>query len=267
MKNESFLRVVTVALAVCVVCALCVSMAAIVLRPQQQRNAKIERDYNILTAAGIIDSSDPDGKKLVPERISQVQARLVDLDTGELLEQAMIHRLGLDNYQQRKAEKDPTLSRALAADEDIASIKRRERYSWVYTVTVDNALKTLILPIRGYGLWSTMRGFIALEGDLNTVVGFGFFEQGETPGLGGEVDNPQWKAQWLGKKLYNDRNQLAIGLVKNLTAANPEYQHKVDALSGASLTTQGVNNLLQYWLADAGFGVFLDNIRNGKVRI
>ena len=80
----------------------------------------------------------------------------------------------------------------------------------------DNAgeIDTLILPIRGYGLWSTLWGFIALEEDYNTVVGLGFYSHAETPGLGGEVDNPKWKGQWPGKKVADNAGALKIEVTK-----------------------------------------------------
>ena len=105
---------------------------------------------------------------------------------------------------------------------------------------------------------------MALEGDLNTVAGLGFYSHTETPGLGGEIDNPRWKAQWPGKKLYNDSGDLAIQVTKGKN--NPELAdsiHKIDGLSGASLTTRGVDNLVHYWLSEGGYGPFLAQLNKG----
>ncbi len=124
----------------------------------------------------------------------------------------------------------------------------------------------MILPVRGYGLWSTLYGFLALESDGNTIAGLGFYEHGETPGLGGEVDNPRWKAQWPGKEVYEDGDPV-IRLIKGSVdpnAANAE--HKVDGLAGATLTSKGVTNLLQFWLGERGFKPFLDNLKSGEVQ-
>ena len=68
--------------------------------------------------------------------------------------------------------------------------------------------------MRGYGSWSTLYGFMAVKGDLDTVAGFGFYQHGETPGLGGEVDNPKWRGQWPGKELFDDNGKLAVQIVK-----------------------------------------------------
>ena len=122
----------------------------------------------------------------------------------------------------------------------------------------------IILPIRGYGLWSTLYGFIALEADGNTVAGLGFYEHGETPGLGGEVDNPRWKAVWPGKQVYRD-GEVAIALIKgavDTSSANAPWQ--VDGLAGATLTARGVTNLVQFWLGENGFEPFLNNLKSGE---
>jgi len=129
-------------------------------------------------------------------------------------------------------------------------------------VEENGQLKSVILPIRGYGLWSTLHGFIALESDLNTVVGLGFYQHAETPGLGGEVDNPKWKGLWPGKKLYNEAGEPVIHIVKGgVDPSSPNAEHQVDALAGATLTSNGVDRLLQFWLGEQGFGPYLAKLR------
>src|SRR5690606_15978626 len=136
---------------------------------------------------------------------------------------------------------------------DIASIKRRENRATVYLVEENGQLDTLILPVRGYGLWSTMQGFIAVKGDLNTVTGFGFYEHGETPGLGGEIDNPQWKALWPGKEVFNAEGEVALHVIKgNVDRSSPAAKNQVDGIAGATLTSNGVNYLLDFWLGESG---------------
>jgi Na+-transporting NADH:ubiquinone oxidoreductase subunit C len=106
-------------------------------------------------------------------------------------------------------------------------------------------------------------GFVALESDANTIAGLGFYEHGETPGLGGEVDNPRWKALWEGKRAYRD-GQVAINVAKG--AVNPQSSGanwQVDGLSGATLTSRGVSNLVQFWLGAEGFQPYLTNLRGG----
>jgi Na+-transporting NADH:ubiquinone oxidoreductase subunit C len=129
-------------------------------------------------------------------------------------------------------------------------------------VEKDGKLESLILPIRGYGLWSTLHGFMAVKADLNTVVGMGFYQHAETPGLGGEVDNPNWKGLWPGKQLFDAQGKPVIRIVKGgVDPASPEAKHQVDALAGATLTSNGVDRLIQFWLGEQGFGPLLARLR------
>jgi Na+-transporting NADH:ubiquinone oxidoreductase subunit C len=155
---------------------------------------------------------------------------------------------------------------ALSAAQDQAKISRRENYALVYLVEDGQGdIDKIILPIHGYGLWSTLYGFIALEADGNTVAGLGFYEHGETPGLGGEVDNPRWKAVWPGKEVYRD-DEVAIGLIKGaVDPSNAGAAWQIDGLAGATLTARGVTNLVQFWLGENGFEPFLNNLKSGEV--
>jgi len=145
----------------------------------------------------------------------------------------------------------------------LAKIKRRENYATVYIVEGEQGIEKIVLPIKGYGLWSTLYGFLALESDLQTVAGIGFYEHAETPGLGGEIDNPNWKASWIGKQAY-DSGVMAISVIKGkVDLTRPEGDYQIDGLAGATLTTRGVNNLVQYWLGKEGFEPLIDYLKSG----
>ncbi|HLA31270.1 MAG TPA: Na(+)-translocating NADH-quinone reductase subunit C [Pseudomonas sp.] len=258
-QKESTLRTLLVALLVCLVCSVFVAGAAVALKPTQVENRQLDKQRSILAIAGLGDAgmSGAQVKALFAERIS---ARVVDLETGTFSDAHNPAR-----FDPLKAAKDPKLSAALSGAEDIASIKRRERFTTVYLVEADGKLDTVILPVRGYGLWSTLHGFLALKGDLNTVAGFGFYQHAETPGLGGEVDNPKWKALWPGKTLFDEQGKLAIQIIKgNVDAQSPQAGHQVDGLAGATLTSKGVDNLLHFWLGENGFAQFLANLHKGE---
>lgn len=260
-QKESTARTLLVALLVCLVCSVLVAGAAVALKPTQVANAQLDKQRNILAIAGLGDPSmsGADVQALFDERIV---ARLVDLDTGRFSDE-----FDADTFDPTVAARDPALSKNLTSVEDIASINRREQYSVVYIVEgADSQMETLILPVRGYGLWSTLHGFLALRDDLSTIQGFGFYQHAETPGLGGEVDNPNWRGQWPGKEVFDDNGNIAIQVVKGSAASTgPNAQHQIDGLAGATLTANGVNYLLQYWLGDDGFGSFIDNLRAGEV--
>ena len=254
-SKEGLGRVVTVALLLCIACSVVVSTAAVVLKPAQQVNKTRDLKRNILMAAGLYDAG-----LTVEEQFQRVDTRVVDIATGQYVE-------GVDagTFDQRAAAKDPDTSRALDAETDTAKILRQSKYALVYLVNDDQGeLDKVILPIHGYGLWSTLYGFIALESDANTIAGLGFYEHSETPGLGGEVDNPRWKGLWQGKQVYRD-GDVAIAVLKG--NANPQSNNaawEVDGLSGATITSNGVTYLIQFWLGADGFGPFIKNFKKGQ---
>lgn len=256
-NNDTIGKTITVTVLLCVVCSVIVSAAAVLLKPQQIANKELDRKTNILAAAGLMDSS-----KTVEELFSQITTKVIDLETGEFTDE-----VDAATFDARKASKDPALSNQLDRQVDIASIKRQAKYQTVYLVETDGKLETVILPVHGYGLWSTLYGFLALEGDLNTVVGLGFYSHAETPGLGGEVDNPLWKSQWPGKKVYADgAMEPVLGLIKGkVDSAAADAVHQIDGLSGATLTSNGVSNMVKFWMGENGYAPFLSNLKAGGV--
>lgn len=251
MPNDSPQKMLLFTVVLCFVCAVLVSSSRVLLRPLQKANQELERSTNILQAAGLFTP----GADAISLFARKVTPKLVDLDTGEYVEDQDVTR-----FNQRKATKDPQQSRELLATEDVAGLKRRAKYAPVYLIKEAGEIQTIVLPINGKGLWSTMYGFLALRGDGRTVLGITFYEQGETPGLGAEVANPKWQAKWVGKTVFDSQGQLAIQVTKRQTTP---AEHHVDAIAGATLTSTGVNNLIQFWLGENGFGRFLTQFHKG----
>lgn len=247
-SNDSFIKTIIVAVALCLVCSILVSGTAVSLKERQKSNASLDKKKNILMAANLLK----DGADLI-ELFEKVEQRFVDLETG-----AFVDVENPEAFNQRKRAKDPSLS--IAIEEDIAQIRRRSKVASVYLVREGDKVEKIILPIHGSGLFSTLYGFVALEADKQTVVGLKFYEHGETPGLGGEVDNPMWLAKWPGKQLLDEKGNTVLTLVKSSASGNRE----VDALSGATWTTSGVENMLTYWLGEQGFGPFLSRLDVNK---
>ncbi len=248
-SNDSIRKTLTVAVTLCLACSIVVASAAVLLKPRQLTNKSLDKQKNILQVAGLLDQ----GGNIADLYERYVEARVINLQTGEYADD-----IDPATFDQRKTAKDPATSTALAPTEDIAGIKRKPQYASVYLIKDNGATRYVILPISGYGLWSTLHGFIALENDLTTVYGISFYEHAETPGLGGEVDNTGWKAKWRGKKLFDPAGEPALGLIKgivNTSAPNAEYQ--IDGLAGATLTGQGVSNMLQFWFSAQGYQPFL----------
>ena len=229
-RKETTGRTLLVALVLCIVCSVIVAGAAVSLKPVQTSNKQLDRKKNILSEEQLARP------ELAPER-----------------------------YDQIKAAKDSKLSEALPGDADIAGIKRREKVAQVYLLEGEGGLQKIVLPIRGYGLWSTLYGFLVLEGDASTVIGLAYYDQKETPGLGGEVDNPKWKALWPGKQVFDAEGAVSIDIVKgSVNRDSPAAVHQVDGLSGATLTSNGVEHMLHFWLGERGFGPYLSRIRGGQ---
>ncbi|HAS88754.1 MAG TPA: Na(+)-translocating NADH-quinone reductase subunit C [Desulfovibrio sp.] len=250
MSNDSTMKIFTVAFSLCLICSLLVSTAAVGLKSIQEDNKVKERKENILKAAGIYNED-----KSVDELYKQIEPKVVDLGSGEYVD------VDAAAYDQRKAAKDPASNIAITSEDDLAGIGQRAKYASVYLLKDGDKLKRVVLPLHGKGLWSTMYGFIALAPDFNTVKNFGFYEHAETPGLGGEVDNPNWKILWVDKKVYNEQGDPVIDVIKgNVSPTDPAAQYKVDGIAGATLTANGVENLVRYWLGKSGFGPYLKRL-------
>lgn len=253
-NKETTSKTIIVALVLCFVCSLVVASAAVLLKDKQNANKELDRQSNILAAAGLLSAD-----KSVAEQFELVTTRIVDLNTGKYTD-----AVDAKTFNQVKSAKDSSLSMNLTGAEDLAKISRRENYAMVYLIETNGKLEKIILPIRGYGLWSTLHGFLALESDGNTVAGLGFYQHGETPGLGGEVDNPKWKSAWPGKKVYKgDSVQLAL-IKGSVDPQSADADYQVDGLAGATLTSRGVTNLVHFWLGEMGFQKFLSNLNTGE---
>lgn len=257
MRQFSSLYTIGFSAAVCVVCSLLVSSAAVGLKTRQGENAFLDRQRNVLMAIGAIEPGQSVSRKEIQERFKAVEPAIVDLATGEY-----VADIDPSSYDMARAAKDPNLSRA--APPNPAGINRLPKYALVYKVMKDGALSLVVLPVHGKGLWSTLYGFLALDADLNTIHGITFYQHGETPGLGGEVDNPRWKSLWIGRKAFDEQGQPAIGLAKGPAGGVEDDPHRVDGLSGATLTSRGVTNLARFWLGQQGFGPYLEKLRNAR---
>lgn len=254
MAKESFFRPFYTVLILAFVCSFLVSLASVGLRPRQEANRQIERKKNILMAAGLYaESAD------INSLFSQIEPRLIDLATGQFVPETT---LSVVDFDQLASTNDADLSKELPKQQDPAGLRRLEKYSLVYLVRDGNKLKKIIMPIRGKGLWSTMYGYVALLGDLRTICGIAFFEHGETPGLGGEIESPIWLAGWKDKKIYDDQGKLAIKVAKGSSkATGVKAMYEVDGLSGATLTGDGVERLFRFWFDKQGFKPFLDRLK------
>lgn len=252
-------KTISVALTLCLVCSVLVSAVAVGLKPAQIENARLDRNKNILVAADMYNT-ESDTADDVAERFKDFDVKIIDLNKGNYLDDDELKTAGIPDrnaYDASQATKNQALSEDLG-DNDPAGIGRKPKYAKVY-VKEDDAGKPelVVLPIQGYGLWGTIYGFLTLESDMNTIKGISFYEHKETPGLGARIEEPEWRAQWNGIHSYDDNGDVATGVTK---AGNPK-DNWVDGISGATLTSRGVSNMIQFWLGDQGYKPYLDMLR------
>ena len=262
MTNDSSLKTFMVASLLCLVCSVLVSTAAVQLKSRQVRNQRLDRQKNILLAGGLL-APGPVDEEQVAGLFGQVESQLIDLETGELA----VHQDPqlLQRYDEEKAAKDPVHSHAIAGEQDLAQLKRRAKWGWVYLVRDDRGdIDVIIVPIKGKGLWSTIYGFLALERDGRVVRGLGIYRHGETPGLGGEIDNPSWQASWKGKQVSDERGEPALQVLKGAVVVGSALANRqIDGLSGATITSRGMENMVRYWVGSDGYGKFLSRFGVG----
>jgi Na+-transporting NADH:ubiquinone oxidoreductase subunit C len=235
-------------------CSALVAGAAVGLRPKQEVNRQLDRQKNILYAAGLYDADKP-----MDELFANIESRVIELESGKFVDEGTIDP---HTYNQRKAAFTSELGTEIPAEADTARIGRQEKYSLVYLVKDNGRLSQVVLPVRGKGLWSTMYAYVAVDADLSTIRGVSFYEHGETPGLGGEVSNRTWQNLWQGKQLYKD-GSVALEVAKgSVDKDSPQAPYRIDGLSGATLTSIGVSGLLEFWFGDHGFKPFFAQLKH-----
>lgn len=237
---------ILVAGAVAFVCALVVSVTAVNLRPYQDANREAERAARVeAIIQGIPGLGHLAGT-------GAATAFVIELGTANVADKMDPGAIDVDAQL-----KDETQSFAIPTAQDIAGLKRRENFQAVYAIKDETGRpQTLILPVRGLGYASMLHGYLAVKGDGRIIQGIEFYQHGETPGLGARIEDATWKAQWAGKRAYDDVGRVAIEVVKGQAADDTE----VDALTGATRTSVGVNNLVRFWLGPMGYGPYLQTM-------
>lgn len=241
-SRDSIANTLIVAIGLSLVCSILVATTAVLLKPVQQRNEDEFRQRIILEVAGLMQ---PDVS--IDTLFAAIETRMVDVESGD--------------YVTDLSAADTELSVAIPAESDIANIRQRTVYSPVYLVREGGELQQIILPVYGSGLWSTMYGYLSVGTDGNTVNGLRFYSHAETPGLGDQVDKPAWRAQWVGKQLYDDNGVARIEVIRGVSQ-DRDSPYEIDGMSGATLTGRGVSQLVRFWVGPQGFGPYLQKIQS-----
>lgn len=255
LPNDSRVKSVIVTLIVALASATAVSLAAVLLKPMQLANLEAEREARLeamlATLPGVADIVREAGA-------DTLEARLVNLETGRFA-----NNVDPAGYDQRAAASDPDLSNALPPEIDFASIGRRPNLAPVHLLLRDNEIALVVLPVNGIGYGSTIYAYLALESDLNTVAALTIIEHGETPGIGARIEDEAWQALWAGKEIFDENGDVRIAVVRDVSSGPFE----VDGISGATRTTTGITNMLQFWLGDYGYGPFLARLSAGEITL
>ena len=271
MQRSSVFYILAFCAVICLVCSVVVSSSAVGLKPMQDANKILDRQKKVLSVSGLM----AEDAVLTPEEIGalfdrHIQAVVVDLVSGKVDPD-----MDPTTFDQLKAQKDPATSKA--AEKNRAGVARIPHKGLVYQVSKTplepnsgstgslpaEQLDQYIFPVEGKGLWSTLYGFVALAPDCNEIKGLTFYAHKETPGLGGEVDNPKWKKSWQGKLAFGPSGTDPVSWKKTkveVVKVKTDKDHHIDALSGATITGNGVTHLLRFWLGEAGFGPYIQSV-------
>lgn len=255
--RDSVKNTLIVAIGLSLVCSVLVASTAVILKPIQERNELRFRQRIIVEVAGLMQA-DTD----IDEALESIEARMVELQSGEYVDSPIAR-----DFDAAAAANDPELGVAVPTELDVGNIRRRAIYSPVYLVKQGDQIEQIILPVHGSGLWSTIYGYLALQSDGSTVTGIQFYSHAETPGLGDQIDDPDWRSQWVGKQIFGDDDMPRIEVIRGFVqtgSENANAQYQIDGLSGATLTGRGVANLVRYWTGPHGFGPYLEQFRKAK---
>lgn len=257
MNKDSLANTFFIALTLCLLCSAVVSLAAVGLKPVQDRNKALDRKKNVLIAAGLAKKSDSiDVEELFSKMIED---RIIDLDTGADVTAEYGDKVA--SFDPESGLQDPSKSKVLKPEEDPAVLKKRENRAHLYIVKTSESDSTpvkYVFPMRGRGLWSTMKGFLAVNSDLRTASAVTFYEDGETPGLGGEINSEAFQGLWPGKVVFDEKGEVVLRVSKSASG-----DREIASLSGATITSVGVQKMVQFWLGSDGFGKYIEQLRKG----
>lgn len=256
LNKDSALGTFVIIITFCLVCSVLVSSAVVALNPFKAAAVANDRQVSILKVSGF------EVKGSVADTFNKhIESHLIDVDTGALADDK-VNKDEIEGYNFASLAKKPETSVSIPKDKDVAGILTRSKLMPVYFAKNDDGkVERVILPFYGQALWSTVYGYVAISpADGNTILGVTFYSHGETPGLGGEIDNPRWQALWVNKKLTDENGDYKFHITKH--AQNKDFD--IDALSGATLTSNGVDHLSAYWLGDA-YKPFLERLSKGEI--
>jgi Na+-transporting NADH:ubiquinone oxidoreductase subunit C len=197
--------------------ATLLSLAATLLQPAQEKNLEIEKKKSMLESINI-----PAERNNAEELYTKYIKESFVLNTkGEPVEGVDAFNVVMNVEQKKPLD---------------------QQYLPVFSATPDNGEKVIILPVEGKGLWGPIYGYVSLKSDMNTIYGVTFDHKGETPGLGAEINTPEFEGMFPGKKLFEEGKFVSVKVLKG--GAKKDDPHSVDAISGGTITSKGLEKML-----------------------
>lgn len=248
-NKETVGRTFAVVLVLCLVCSIVVAGSAVLLKPRQLANAAEAKQLNIMSTAGI----ETKGEEITALFEQRVKTLGYNLATNEII--------GFDTLGQLEGAIENSAMFPVSQQGTATGVRDQHQVVPVYEILNESGVTdSYVLDLRGAGLWGMMYAFLAVEPNGENIRGIYFYKHGETPGLGGEIQNPRWTARFDGLRAVNDSGDVTIGVSKR------PGEGEVDALSGATITSDGVNNTLKFWLSNEAYGGFLAQLRDGGAK-
>ncbi len=248
--NDSRVKTLAIAFIVSAICALMVTAATVVMRPIQAQNRAAEQQARL---EGLI-AAVPGMADLVASAGGEALTTVVvDLERG-----AAATDVSPENLQAALSE--PSNWTELAAAEDIAGIRTRPRFVQIYLLRDGERVSLAILPVVGTGYNGRIQALLAMNGDMQTLAGIAITEQSETPGLGARIEEPRWQQTFAGKQLFD-----ATGGTRFAVARGPaRTDFEVDGITGATRTSNGITQMVRFWVGANGYGPLMAAIRRGE---
>ncbi|MGD8977848.1 MAG: NADH:ubiquinone reductase (Na(+)-transporting) subunit C [Gammaproteobacteria bacterium] len=254
MNRNSAVYTLLFTLAVCAVCSVVVAGTFVALAERQRADAAIARMLDILRLTELAESEEELTKEEIVERFKVIRPRAVNMETRQFDDE-----VDAALFDQREASNDPTQSFMAPANE--AGVRRVPDFAIVYERLGENGeLDQILIPIHGQGYGGQIYGFLSLGPDLNTVRQIVFYEHQETPTLGGRINRKSWRSNWPGRRIFDESGNVALELVPKPPPAE-EAPYQVDAVSRATVTTAGVQNMINFWFGPDAFQPFLAEYR------
>jgi Na+-transporting NADH:ubiquinone oxidoreductase subunit C len=217
MKDFSNKYIFTFSAVMVVSVAIILSLMALLLQPRQDKNIEVEKKMNILSSINVASTKE-DAEKLYDNHIREL---FVINTEGRHIE-------GVDAF---------TVSLRAEQKKPLA-----DQYLPVFIAVGDKGDTLQIFPLEGKGLWGPIWGYVSLKADMSTIVGVTFDHKGETPGLGAEINTTPFESQFIGKSLYENGAFVSVKVVKG--GAPPGNKHEVDAISGGTITSKGLEAMV-----------------------